>query len=116
MINHTDIPFRSDRLKAIRKILDKLSPHEHTDGMNECAICDQELDEAILIELRARCADSEDKKRLDWMIKESQNPMQLQYFPGDQKWVVRYKGENIGMGNTAREAIDAARTAAAKES
>lgn len=52
MINHTSIDFRNDRLVEIQAILDRLAPHEHTDGMNECAICDQQLDEAILIELR----------------------------------------------------------------
>lgn len=52
MINHTSIDFHNDRLKEIQAILDKLAPHEHGDGMNECHICDQELDEAILIELR----------------------------------------------------------------
>lgn len=52
MINHTEISFHDDRLKEIQTLLDKLAPHEHGDGMNECAICDQELDEAILIELR----------------------------------------------------------------
>lgn len=53
MINHTKIQFHNDRLKEIHRILDKLRPHEHCDGMNECHICDQELDEAILIELKA---------------------------------------------------------------
>lgn len=52
MIDHTSIEFHNDRLKEIQSILDKLAPHEHGDGMNECHICDQELDEAILIELR----------------------------------------------------------------
>lgn len=52
MINHTNIEFHDDRLKEIKDILDKLAPHEHADGMNECHICDQGLDEAILIELR----------------------------------------------------------------
>jgi len=52
MINHTAIHFHNDRLKEIQAILDKLAPHEHGDGMNECHICDQPLDEAILLELR----------------------------------------------------------------
>lgn len=52
MINHTDISFHDDRLKEIQSILNKLAPHEHGDGMKECNICDQPLDDAILIELR----------------------------------------------------------------
>lgn len=52
MINHTSIDFRNDRLKKIQRLLSDLAPHEHADGINECAICDQGLDEAILIELR----------------------------------------------------------------
>lgn len=52
MINHTSLDFRNDRLKEIQSILKKLAPHEHTDGVNECHICDQSLDEAILLELR----------------------------------------------------------------
>lgn len=52
MINHTDIPFHDSNLAEIKRVLDRLAPHEHPDGRNECAICDQGLDEAILVELR----------------------------------------------------------------
>jgi hypothetical protein len=52
MIDHTPINFHNDRLTEIQSILNKLEPHEHADGINECAICDQGLDEAILLELR----------------------------------------------------------------
>jgi hypothetical protein len=57
VINHTNIPFHDERLKRIKALLEDLHPHQHTDGMNECAICDQELDEAILIELEKLIAD-----------------------------------------------------------
>lgn len=52
MIDHTDIPFHDSNLAEIKRVLDRLAPHEHPDGRNECAICDQGLDEAILVELR----------------------------------------------------------------
>jgi hypothetical protein len=49
----TNIPFRDDRVKQIRTILSRLKPHQHCDGVNECSICDQGMDEAILEELLA---------------------------------------------------------------
>lgn len=52
MPDRTDISFYNPRFAELQRLLKKLAPHEHTDGINECHICAQPLDEAILIELR----------------------------------------------------------------
>ena len=52
MIGWVDVPFQEEVLKAIRAELERVEPHEHYEGMNECSVCDENIGDAILRCLR----------------------------------------------------------------
>ena len=40
--------------EELRKLINKLEPHEHYDGMNECRFCDESVLHAAIRLLKAR--------------------------------------------------------------
>lgn len=114
MIGYIQIDVREDRWERLRKLLEV--DHEHCDGMNECAICDEPLIDVAIreIETRRPCAAlAADTERLNWLESREEAAVNL-YNEQNPHWSVEVyttTGGEVrdGVGKTLREAIDAAR-------